>query len=211
MRNKNNIYLLALLVTIFLVFGCNLFKKRNTNVANTNAATPSPTNTPSLADDLFQLDGKKEELAKFTAPVKLDPKAKVKGKVAIVVGEDDYYYTLEGTNYSDFDEEELKGYGLTKDDAASKIEEIDTLVQTNCKKGKQIGTYKITDGRVIPAYALNCETLVIDYKAPAVFAKKSFYSDDLSDNIEVSSTTDERTAYRPTEQIQKFIKNLREK
>lgn len=210
MSGKNNFNLLLLLLVIFLVLGCNFLKKNNTNTTNVNRATPSPTGTPSLSEQLFEFEKSKEDLGKFTAPVKLDPKAKVKGKVAIVEGEDNYY-TLEGFEYSNFDEEELKGYGLTKDDLALKLDEIDTLVQTICTKGKKVGSYKVTDGRVIPAYALNCETLVFDYKAPAVFARKSFYSADLSEDIEISPSTTERTAYKPTEQIQKFVKSLRSK
>ena len=216
MQNKNNLYLLGLVLVILFGFGCScglinaLQQPGTTTTTNTNTASPTPSATPSLSEKIYEFEKNKEDLGKFTAPVKLDPKAKVQGKVAIIEGEDNYY-ALQGIKYSDFDEEGLKDYGLTKDDMALKTDEIDTLVQTNCKKGKKIGSYKVTDGRIIPAYALNCETLVFNYKTPAVFAKKSFYSSDLSDNIEVSSTTTERTAYRPTEQIQKFIKSLRGK
>ena len=208
MRQKSNVNLLPLLLIIFLIFGCNMLKKKDSTVtSNTNTTSPTPTATPTLSDLLFDFRSKDDELGKFTAPVKLDSKAKIKGKVAIVEGEGDYY-ELQGVDSTDFNEEILKEYGLTKANAAAKVEEIDTLVQTKCAKGRQIGNYRITDGRTIPAYALKCETLVFDYKKPVVFAKKSFISEELSENIEVGKSTTERTAYTPTEQIKKFVKSL---
>jgi hypothetical protein len=157
---------------------------------------------------VLDFDGKKEELGKFTAPDRLDPEARVRGKVAIVEGEEGSY-TLEGFDYYDYDEEELRSYGLTKEDLALRVEEIDTLVQTNCDKGRRISSYKTPDGSSIPAYALECETLVFDYKAPAVIARRKFHSEDFVDSLKVTSTTTDVTAIRPTEQVQKYIKGLR--
>jgi hypothetical protein len=151
---------------------------------------------------------KRDELGKFTAPERLDPAAGVKGKVAIVEGEEGSY-TLEGFDYTDYDEEELQAYGLTKNELALKVEEIDTLVQTNCSKGRKISSYKTPDGGSIPAYALECETLVFDYKAPAVIARKKFHSEEFVDSLNVTSSTTDVTAIRPTEQVQKYIKGLR--
>src|SRR5215204_2118067 len=187
MPGKNSSRLPVLLLALVFVFGC---KFANTNSTGSKTAggsgpTPTPTATP-LSMVLLDFDSKKEELGKFTAPDRLDPGTRVKGKVAIVEGEEGSY-TLEGFDYFDYDEAELQAYGLTKDDLALRVEEIDTLVQTNCGKGRRINSYKTPDGGSIPAYALECETLVFDYKAPAVIARKKFHSEEFVDSLKVSS------------------------
>ena len=206
MARKNSSQLPMLLLVLFIAFGCK-FSNANRTDSKSAGASPTPTATP-LSMVILDFDSKKEELGKFTAATQIDPEASVKGKVAIVEGEEGSY-TLEGFDYSDYDEDELAAYGLTKDDLALKVEEIDTLVQTNCSKGKRISSYRTSDGNNIPAYALECETLVFDYKAPAVIARKKFQSQDFVDSLKVSPTTTDVTAIRPTEQVQRYIKGLR--
>lgn len=198
-----------LLLALAVAFGCKFGNTKSTgsNTTGVNGATPTPS-APPLTEVILDFDSKKDELGKFSAPTQLDPKASVRGKVAIVEGEEGRY-TLEGFDYYQFDEEELKGYGLAKGDLALKVEEIDTLVQTNCDKGRRISSYRSSDGRSIPAYALECETLIIDYKAPAVIARKKFQSQDFVDSLNLSSSTTDVTAIRPTEQVQRYIKGLR--
>ncbi|HKO41961.1 MAG TPA: hypothetical protein VJU84_01620 [Pyrinomonadaceae bacterium] len=206
MSRKNSSHF-PILVTLMLViaFGCKFSNRNSTN--SDSSPTPTPKATP-LSMVILDFDSKKEELGKFTASTQLDTGAGVKGKVAIVEGEEGSY-TLEGFDYYDYDEDELEAYGLTKDDLALRVEEIDTLVQTNCSKGRRINSYTTSDGKTIPAYALECETLVFDYKAPAVIARKKFRSEDFVDSLKVSKATEDITAIRPTEQVQKFIKGLR--
>lgn len=206
MARKNSSQLPMLLLVLVIAFGCK-FSNANRTDSKSAGATPTPTATP-LSMVILDFDSKKEELGKFTAATQIDPEASVKGKVAIVEGEEGSY-TLEGFDYSDYDEDELAAYGLTKDDLALRVEEIDTLVQTNCSKGKRISSYRTSDGNSIPAYALECETLVFDYKAPAVIARKKFQSQDFVDSLKVSPSTTDVTAIRPTEQVQRYIKGLR--
>lgn len=211
MSGRNSSRLPVLLLVLVFVFGCK-FGGTNSTGSKTvggSGSTPTPTATP-LSMVILDYDSKKEELGKFTAPDRLDPAARVKGKVAIVEGEEGSY-TLEGFDYYDYDEEELRAYGLTKEELALKVEEIDTLVQTNCSKGRRLSSYKTSDGGSIPAYALECETLVFDYKAPAVIARKKFHSEDFVDSLKVSSATTDVTAIRPTEQVQRYVKSLRGK
>ena len=207
-KNSSRLPILVLLALV-IAFGCKFSNTRrtNSNSADSNSASPAPTATP-LSMVILDFDSKREELGEFTASDRLDADASVKGKVAIVEGEEGSY-TLEGFDYYDYDEEELEAYGLTKDDLALKVEEIDTLVQTNCSKGRRISSYATSDGKSIPAYALECETLVFDYKAPAVIARKKFRSEDFVDSLKVSPTTTDVTAIRPTEQVQRYIKGLR--
>lgn len=206
MARKNSSQLPTLLLVLVIAFGCK-FSNANRTDSKSAGATPTPTATP-LSMVILDFDSKKEELGKFTAATQIDPEAGVKGKVAIVEGEEGSY-TLEGFDYYDYDEDELEAYGLTKDDLALRVEEINTLVQTNCSKGKRISSYRTSDGNSIPAYALECETLVFDYKAPAVIARKKFQSQDFVDSLKVSPSTTDVTAIRPTEQVQRYIKGLR--
>ena len=209
MSGKNRSQLPVLLLALAVVFGCKLGKTTNTGSKTANVNGSSPTSTPpQLIDLILDFDSKKDELGKFTAPVQLDPNASVSGKVAIVEGEEGRY-TLEGFDYLQFDEEELKAYGLEKEDLALKVDDIDTLVQTNCDKGRRVSSYRTADGTSIPAYALDCETLVFDYRAPAVIARKKFHSEDFVESLKVSSATTDITAIRPTEQVQRYIKSLR--
>ena len=199
---------LLLLLALAVVLSCKLGNKRNSG-SQTTSPSPSPSAAP-LSQVILEFDDKKEELGKFTAPTQLDAEAGVKGKVAIVEGEEGRY-ELEGFDYYQYDEEELAAYGLTKEDLALKVEDIDTLVQTNCNKGRRVTSYRTSAGKSIPAYALQCETLVIDYKAPAVIAKKNFNSEEFVDTLNLSPATTDVTAIRPTEQVQKYIKGMRSK
>ena len=198
-----------LLLALAVAFGCKFANTNSTGskTAGVNSPTPTPTPTP-LSMVILDFDSKKEELGKFTAPARLDSAGGVRGKVAIVEGEEGSY-TLEGFDYYDYDEEELRAYGLTKADLALRVEEIDTLVQTNCVKGRRISSYRTSDGKSIPAYALDCETLVFDYKAPAIIARKKFHSEEFVDSLNLSRSTTDVTAIRPTEQVQRYIKGLR--
>jgi hypothetical protein len=210
MSGKNRSQLpVLLLLALAVALGCKFAntKRADSKTAGVNGSTPTPTAAP-LSMVILDFDSKKDELGKFTAPDRLDPGAGVRGKVAIVEGEEGSY-TLEGFDYLQFDEEELQAYGLTNKDLALKVEEIDTLVQTNCDKGRRISSYRTSDGKSIPAYALECETLVFDYKAPAVIARKKFHSEDFVDSLNLSPATTDVTAIRPTEQVQRYIKGLR--
>jgi|SRR5688572_18465760 len=209
MSGKTSSQLLALLLMLAVAFGCKLAdtKSKGSKTAGVNGSTPTPT-PPPLSMVILDFDSKKDELGKFTAPDRLEPEVGMRGKVAIVEGEEGSY-TIEGFDYYQFDEEELQAYGLTKEDLALKVEEIDTLVQTNCDKGRRISSYRTSDGKSIPAYALECETLVFDYKAPAVIARKKFHSQDFVDSLNLSPATTDVTAIRPTEQVQRYIKGMR--
>jgi hypothetical protein len=216
MNKKQNLRLSWLVMAMLLVFGCKLGglmdkSSQTTNSSNSSNSGKEPTETKESIIKNFQ--GKAKELGAFTAPVKLNPKARVKGKVAIVNISSFGNYSMDGFNDggTDYDQKELDVYGLAKDDLAIRVEELDTLVRTVCKKGKQLGQYRTTDMRTIPAYALDCEVSVIDYKAPAVVARKTFVSKELDDSIKIDSSTTERNAYRPSTEIGNYVKSLRTK
>jgi hypothetical protein len=215
MNQKNNLQLFGLLLPIaaFLVFGCKLGNLTTKSPETSGPVNSNTTSTPTKESLIISFKDKAEELEKFSAALYLTPKSKIKGKIAIVTKSSSGYYSMDIFNEAgtDFNEKILDYYGLTKDDLALKVEEIDTLIQIVCNKGKQIGEYSLTDGSRIPAYALESEVSVIDYKAPAIFARKTFISKDLDKNIKIDSSTTERKAYFPFADIGKYIKSLRSK
>lgn len=209
---KKNSISIVLLFLALTAIGCgilnnlrgrqtNSYKSANTNVVNSQPEKP----------DYKTFQAKAEELAKIAPPVKLDSKAKLKGKIAVV--EKNHYesYSMKGFNYegTDYYQFDLDNFGLTKEQMAVKPEEIDTLVQIKCEKGSQIGKYNVTDGRTLPAYSQNCKVSVIDYKTPSVVAQKNFSSRNLSDNITVYNSTKDVTAAAPISDIYEYIKKFK--
>src|SRR4051812_9145585 len=87
---------LMIAVVLLFVFSCKFFQKNagNTVPSNlndvANTATPAPTYDGAKFKELLD---KKDELAALSPPVKLDPKAIIKGKVFLAgnykIGEDD--------------------------------------------------------------------------------------------------------------------------
>jgi hypothetical protein len=222
MKLKGIFRLFGLLPVIFLFFGCNsgsVTKKDSSNTSGTTVnsetgsttadSAPSPTAT---VDTYFRIKAFKleaEKLGKFTAPEKLDPKAKIKGKAAIINISASDFYSFEGfdAKEDEYNDKFLTGYGFTKGDLALSSDELEWLIQNKCVQGKEISTYKV-GGRSIPAYELDCTVSVIDYKAQAVVARKKFTGRDLDKEITISSDATYKNAYMPTAEIQKFIKAM---
>lgn len=205
---------LALVVLVVVVLGC---KSLTGSAPDTQANANSSANTTSLAnsaarsdtDKIKDLKAKAGELAALDPPVKLDPNAKIDGKVALVIVSADGRTELEGFDGDKLYENGIVDYRFTKSEVASSVDEIDDLVQIKCSKGKQVGTYDSDDGIKIPAYELKCDVNVIDYKAGQVVAQKSFSSKRLDEDIEVSASRTEKTAYMPRRDIADFLDTLR--
>jgi len=201
---------LVLTLLLLLVFGCkSLTGSKSDTPANSN--TPANSKATSGADKIKELKAKAEELGALDAPVKLDPKAKIKGKVAFVIVSADGRSELEGFEGDALYENGIVDYGFTKSEVAASTDEIDYLIQIKCSQGKQIGTYDTTDGRKLPAYELKCDVNVIDYKAPAVVARKSFTSKRLDEDIKIDPSTTQKNAHLPRRDISDFLDSVREK
>lgn len=160
MHNRNNLCLIGVLVAVFFMFSCSSGNVMNTSKDSTSTtSSPTPARTPSMSDNIKEFKTKIQELCDFIVKDRLDPKAKIKGKVALVQISNSRHCSLDVLNKeeTDFDTKTLEVYGLTEDDMALKLEDIDTLVQNKCSQGKQIGTYTLESGRAIPAYQLDCE------------------------------------------------------
>lgn len=208
---KNNSISIVLIVLAAVSIGCGMLGNlggqpdKIYTPTNTNASEEQP-----VKPDFKAIQSKAEDLAKFSPPVRLDPKAKIKGKVAFV--EKSVYATtfkIKGFNYegTDYYQLDLDDYDLTKEQLATKEDEIDTLVQIRCDKGKSIGTYNVSDGRMLAAYAVNCKVSVIDYKTPAVTAQKTFSSRKLPKEIKVYGDEKE-IMYGPYTEIKDYIESL---
>ena len=183
------------------------FSDKNVNSNSSNS------NTNSTAQNIQALKDKAKELSKLTPPLKLVSKPVLKGKIVIVeqTNTESEYSSVEikGIHSYDekFDDYELEKNGLTSDKLATKPDEIDTLVQILCSKGKRIGTYNTKLGS-LPAYSKVCKVSIIDYRESKIIAQKSFVNRKLEPSITVSETTTEYVLLHPYEEIQKYIKGL---
>jgi hypothetical protein len=185
--------------------------RRQNNFANSNSSINSqPVNAQPVKPSFKDFQNEAKEIGSVSAPLKLNPKAKIKGKIALIEKSDYGTYEMKGFSYdgSDYYQFDLDKYDLAKDKLAVKREEIDTLILRSCDKGKQIGQYSVSDGSKIPAFALDCKVSIIDYRIPAVVAEKKFSSRELAKDIKITSATKEWTAYEPSEEMEKYIKNF---
>lgn len=177
----------------------------NSNTANANSKTP---------DYYKAYSDKTVELAQLKPPVKLDKNAKLKGKVTIIERTNyNFDFKMVGFDvrsnpnlqqYVSNDETAVREYGLTFNDLAENTNELETLVQVICEKGKVLGRY--TGG--ITAYANRCNVNVIDYKADAVIAKKIFENNKPQEEIKVRKGQTEEVLLYPFAEIRDFIKSL---
>lgn len=207
MRKKINVALVSL-VLLLSVLGCkNLTGSKTDAPPSSNA--PANSNKTSGADKIKELKAKADELGDLEAPSKLDPNAKIKGKVAFVIVSADGSAELEGFDGDALYDNGIVDYRFTKSDVAASLDEIEYLIRIKCSKGKQIGTYDTTDKREFPAYELKCDVNVIDYKAKTTVAQKSFTSKRLDDDIKVDKSTAEKTAYVPRRDIADFLDTVR--
>ncbi|GEM_PF-5086371 len=172
------------LAGIFIIYKTTTNSKTETKNKTGNFNTNS-TNPNTKKPDFNALKLKAEELAAMSPPLRLDPNATIKGKVA-VVEKDQYGASVKGFYYSEnkYMDSEIESYGLSKQRMATNPGEIDTLIQVVCRKGKYVGRYE----GGITAYANDCKVSIIDYRTPAVIAQQTFTNDKPEKSI--SSTYD---------------------
>jgi GYF domain 2 len=169
--------------------------------SNSNTATVAP-----IPTDFTSMKDKAEELAAFSAPLKLDKNAKLKGKVAIVE-KGKYAAEIKGFDayYKAINQTDISSYGITQETLAFKPEEIDTLVQTICTKGKVIGRY---EGGII-GYANNCKVSIIDYRNKVTVAQKTFTNSKPEKSVSsVYDSSKEYIVITPFVEIQNYVKTF---
>jgi hypothetical protein len=155
------------------------------NAANTNSASTRPPRDEAKYKELLD---KESELAKLTPPLKLDPKAMIKGKV-LVVGN-------LNTKHGRVDD------GISSLRKAESLEELETLIQVDCSKGRFLSNYE----KGVKGYASVCKVSLIDYRTPAVIAQKTFTNTEREEVIrELDVRDNEYVAPHPVGDIRNYI------
>ncbi len=190
------------------VFGYFAYYKNRTIISTNSPANKSAnsnSSNSSMPKDFTALKDKAEELAKFVPTVKLDSKAKLKGRIAIVE-KGKYDAEMKGFDayYKEINETSLSSYNMTKEMIAKTPEEIDSLVQIICTKGKLIGRY---EGN-IPGYANNCKVSMIDYRSKTAFAQKTLINSKPEKSISSVYEGGEYIVIPPISEISDYIKTF---
>lgn len=182
---------------------------------NSSNSSNSNTNSNAKTPEYYKLyKDKVIELSKLKPPVKLDKNAKLKGKLTIIERTNyNFDFKMVGfevrgnadlQQYVSNDESAIKEYGLTFTDLAENLNELETLVQVICEKGKILGRYE----GGINAYANRCNVNIIDYKANAIVAQKTFENNKPEKEIKVRKGQTEEVLLYPYAPIREFIKSL---
>jgi hypothetical protein len=157
------------------------------------------------------------ELGATVADVKLDASVPMKGKVAIVFHENNYlekpedYRIIGFTQYMDdiAAQKVLEPWGLTRENIATKPDEIDTLVRITCTKGRRIGDYPAERRAPIPAYGIQCLVDVMNYKTATIFARETLENLTIEKANRPMPVDESITAWPPYEDIYAYVKNFR--
>ena len=144
------------------------------------------------------LAGKAKELMDTQAAERLDPGAKISGKIAVVETYPGGTTSLEGF-HADGAVDNLSAFFFSPRRKAQSVEEIDTLVKVNCRKGDAIA------GSSPTMYASVCDVSLIDYKTKTLFARKRFENDTTFNGV---SPSDPSLARTPSEEIKTYLREF---
>jgi hypothetical protein len=144
------------------------------------------------------LAGKAEELMNTQAAEKLDPAARISGKVAVVESYFNRPVALEGF-HADGTVDHLSAFFFSPQRKAQSVEEIDTLVKIDCQKGAAIAASSPT------MYASQCDVSLIDFKTKTLFAKKRFENNSTFNGVSPSNPNLART---PSEEIKAYLREF---
>jgi len=202
--------LLGLGVIIFLagagIFGYFLLNQKSggSNIA-VNKPANSNTATKPTPQDFTALKDKADELANLSPTLKLDSKVKLKGKIAIVE-KGQYRAEFKGfdADFKKASDYELGSFKMTKEMLPRTLEEIDSLVQIICTKGKQIGRY---EGN-ITGYANNCKVSLIDYRTKTAFAQKTLTNSTPEKTVSSVYDGGDYIVLPPSTEIQNYVKTF---
>jgi len=208
----SNVALWLLLISSLALTTCKTVRSRPSYSANNNSSPVkyAPSTETLRQNSIDSFKGKADELWEFHAPRELNPKARIKGKIAFL------WRTSNGIDMHLFDDKNSKVdkktldyYGFKEDEIAIKVDEIDTLIKVWCLKGDQIGEYQ--SGRAIPAYAKECDVDVIDYRNRTTFAEREIINRKMERTVEISINASEYILEPPFDQIRKYLKSLKSK
>lgn len=209
---KNTLFFTALIIITTSLSGCmvvNSFRHKLAPPSTPESSKPA-NNKPLAKANTENLIAKAKEIAEASFPLKLNPKAKAKGKIVMIARSEFKSVAIKGFDFNgeDYYQSDLDTFGLKKETLAVKPDEIETVILKACDKGKQIGQYALSDGKRIPAFALDCKVSIIDYRNSTIVAEKKFPSKGMYDDIMTSKSTREWIAGEPSEEINAYIKNF---
>lgn len=180
--------------------GVSTLTNSNSNPANSNS--PKFTPTP----DYNWLESKALEFSRLKPTLKLDAKPTLKGKIAVIEQHDkSNEYSAHAKGISDASE--LADYGLTKEKLPTTIDELNTIVQIVCGKGREVGKFGPISAYV-PAYANSCQVSIIDYKESKIISQKIIENGVRPKTISVTKDEYQYILPMPREEIQKYIKSI---
>ncbi len=180
------------------------FSNRSSNDVTVSKNTNSNTKTsPPVITDFKAMKDKADEFAKLSPPLKLDSKVKLKGKIAVVEsGKNGASIYGFNTDFTKIDE--YPGYGLKREMLAKTPDEVDSLIQIICTKGKIVGRY---EGNII-GYGNNCKVSLIDYRNKVIFAQSSFANNKAEKSVSSVYDGGDYIMPMPTEAIRKYTEQF---
>jgi hypothetical protein len=209
---KNALFFIALIILAVSFTGCSVVNSVRHKVAppSTPESSKPENKKPLVKSNTENLIAKAKEIAEASFPLKLDSKAKAKGKILMIARSEFKSVGVKGFDFNgeDYYQSDLDTFGLKKETLAVKPDEIETVILKTCDKGKQIGQYAMSDGKKILAFALDCKVSIIDYRIPAIVAEKKFPSKGMYDDIMTKKNTKEWIAGEPSTEINAYIKNF---
>ena len=162
---------------LFLVVSCKLFMKNSVpadNTANSNTANANEGKSSSYDSEKFKkLLAEGDTLEKMDLPVKPDPKPMLKGKVFV-------FTNLEASRGKGYDN------GISSFRKANTVDELQTAIRVNCRKGKSLGTFGSNSSgieRRAEGFGIECEVALIDYPARVILDQKNFSNNESQDLI----------------------------
>ena len=165
---------------------------------------------------------KAEEYANLSHPVKEEKAPSIKGKVTIVSnvhGQIGHYewrgYEIQGykswSGAEDASYTEL--YGFNQRDLATSPEEVKTLIQIKCDKGKELGQIEeIGTPFTYRYYSIVCKVSIIDMDAQRAIASKTFENATPQKNTSnVAKPEKPNTDYilKPSDEIKDYLLKMR--
>ena len=174
--NAENLLLVAV-VCLFVVASCGLMKRSSApadNSSNSNASNANESKSSSYDSEKFKklLDAG-DEIETLDLPVKPDPKPMLKGKVFV-------FTNVEASRGKGYDD------GLSSYRKANSLEELQTAIRINCRKGRSLGSFGSNSNgieRRAEGFGIECEVALIDYTARVIFDQKKFSNSESQDLI----------------------------
>jgi len=174
--NERNLLLVAVFC-LFLVASCKLIGRNSApadNTGNSNVSNSSEAKSPAYDKEKFQklLDAG-ATVEKMNLPLKPDPKPMLKGKVFV---------------FTNIEASRGKGYenGISSYRRADSLEELQTAIRVNCRKGKSLGNFGSNSNgieRRAEGFGIECEVALIDYPGHVIFDQKNFSNNESQELI----------------------------